>query len=250
MNVGIIGCGWLGLPLAITLKNKGLNIFGTCTQLAKCEQLKEQGIVASLYNGDPSSEIPSWIGDLHALILNFPPSKSFDYPTQIKTMLQYVAVDCHVVFTSSTGVYLNNEHPIDEMGAVEASHVVYLAELMVRENAKHWTILRLAGLIAEDRNPAKYLSNRPCPNPDGVVNLVHRKDVIRAIEQVIAQKAFGKTYNVCSPEHPTRRDYYLKMTAQLGIPPPIFSATNEKGKCIDGQLITRELNINYLENVY
>ena len=39
-NIGIIGLGWLGLPLAKNLQRQGFTIFGTTTSLEKkCKKI-------------------------------------------------------------------------------------------------------------------------------------------------------------------------------------------------------------------
>ena len=43
-TVGIMGCGWLGLPLAQVLMEKGFNVKGTTTSFEKLSVLTNIGI--------------------------------------------------------------------------------------------------------------------------------------------------------------------------------------------------------------
>ena len=43
-TVGIMGCGWLGLPLAQSLIEKGFNVKGTTTSFEKLSVLTNIGI--------------------------------------------------------------------------------------------------------------------------------------------------------------------------------------------------------------
>ena len=46
LNLAVVGCGWLGLPLAVSLKNKNYSVIGTTTFINKIPSLKELGISA------------------------------------------------------------------------------------------------------------------------------------------------------------------------------------------------------------
>ena len=43
-NIGILGCGWLGLPLAKKLIEKGYSVNGTTTSSNKLKVLQNAGI--------------------------------------------------------------------------------------------------------------------------------------------------------------------------------------------------------------
>ncbi|MGB5275232.1 MAG: NAD(P)-binding domain-containing protein [Flavobacteriaceae bacterium] len=47
-RIGILGCGWLGLPLAESLLKKGYRIHGSTTSEEKIEMLQHKGIDAFL----------------------------------------------------------------------------------------------------------------------------------------------------------------------------------------------------------
>ncbi len=43
-NISILGCGWLGLPLALTLKKNGYSIKGSTTSEIKVKLLNNYGV--------------------------------------------------------------------------------------------------------------------------------------------------------------------------------------------------------------
>lgn len=48
MKISILGCGWLGLPLAKQLIKKGFSVKGSTTSEEKISILKTEGIISFL----------------------------------------------------------------------------------------------------------------------------------------------------------------------------------------------------------
>ncbi|MGF1668936.1 MAG: NAD(P)-binding domain-containing protein, partial [Balneolaceae bacterium] len=78
MTISILGCGWLGFPLALHLLNKGHKIKGSTTTESKIEKLNRSGIESYLLNitEDLNTEknIPFW--DCDTMIVNIPPGRN------------------------------------------------------------------------------------------------------------------------------------------------------------------------------
>ena len=49
MQISIVGCGWLGLPLAINLQESGHNIIATCRSQQKADKLTQLGLNAECF---------------------------------------------------------------------------------------------------------------------------------------------------------------------------------------------------------
>ncbi len=49
-TISILGCGWLGAPLAYSLLKKGFDVKGSTTSVEKVALLKESGIEPFLIN--------------------------------------------------------------------------------------------------------------------------------------------------------------------------------------------------------
>jgi len=119
----IIGCGWLGLPLAVELLRKGHEVAGSVRSEEKLRELKNKGVDAFLYDGFEIESVPVRFRNTDVLIVNFPPSKSVDYAIQIHSLLKQFSQNTSVVFTSSTGVYAGFGS-IDEESPVLEEHPV------------------------------------------------------------------------------------------------------------------------------
>jgi len=249
MKITLIGCGWLGLPLAIDLKNQGFNVHGSTTQPSKLEILQKNEIQSFLYDGDLQDKIPSSLLDSDWLIINFPPSKSRSYSEQIASLLDQFSKNTKIIFTSTTGIYLENEKEINENSPFNINHPVYLAEEEVRKSNRQNIILRLAGLIGEDRHPIKYLSGKIVKQGNTKVNLVHRNDVIRAILLILEKNYKGETFNICNPEHPAKKEYYSNAAIKMGYNMPIFETSLSPGKFINGNKISETLDFHYLSSI-
>ena len=76
-RIGIFGCGWLGLPLAIELKANGYYIKGTTTSKDKIAVLAAQNIDPFLVHLNPeiSGDDISHFLDVDLLIVNIPPKR-------------------------------------------------------------------------------------------------------------------------------------------------------------------------------
>ena len=249
MEIAVIGCGWLGFPLALRLKELGHIVHGSSTRETQVELLENNGILGFLYDDLEHSNIPERVKKAAVAIVNFPPSRSKDYAAQVKHLIAQFSANTKVIFTSSTGVYQDVEGICNETAPCILDHPVYLAEEVVRKSDRTATILRLAGLISEDRNPVKYLSGKLNADGQKVVNLVHREDVISALIMILENDAWGETFNVCYPEHPTREAYYCKQAALAQLQAPTFSFSIGKGKEIDPSKLVRTLGFAYTHSL-
>lgn len=249
MDVAVIGCGWLGFPLALRLKELGYTVLGSSTRETQLELLENKGISGFLYDDLEHSNIPERVKKAAVAIVNFPPSRSKDYAVQVKQLIAQFSADTKVIFTSSTGVYQDVEGICNETAPCNLDHPVFLSEEVVRKSDRKATILRLAGLISEDRNPVKYLSGKLNADGQKVVNLVHREDVISALLKVLENEAWGETFNVCFPEHPTREAYYCKQAALALLQAPTFSFSIATGKEIDPSKLVRALGFVYTHSL-
>lgn len=249
-KITLIGCGWLGLPLGIGLIDKGYDVFGSAQSIEKVEYLDSLGFKGFLYTEDNLANIPSEAKFSNVLIINFPPSKSADYSKQIGDLIHEFSNNTKIIFTSSTSVYKDVDGQIDENAELNESHPVCQAEHSVINSKHAYCILRLAGLIDENRHPIKFLSGRETQNALGTVNLVHKIDVISAIEAQLDSTKWNTIYNVCSPEHPSRREYYTKSAENKKIPNPIFISEGSIGKEISNQKLIESLGFQFTQSIF
>ena len=247
MKIAVIGCGWLGFPLAQHLILKNHVVLGTTTQEDKLETLKNEGIEALLYDGKNHMLSKNNLEEIQVAVINIPPSALSDYSTQVCSIADLLPINCKIIFTSSTGVYQEMNSTIDETGSVNLDHRVLKAEKLLQGKRKNsLTILRLGGLFGNGRHPIKHLAGRENLSAGlSPINLIHLNDVIAAISIIIDERMYPGIFNLVHPEHPSRQVYYTLMAQKLNLPAPLFSNDKTIGKIIDGSLITRELNFTY-----
>lgn len=254
MQISILGCGWLGLPLAERFIKEGFTVKGSVTSPEKTEILRAKGIVSFVINLNEIDEVAvaEFLRGSDVLIIAIPPkvkdNTGLSYPEKIEILLPFIAKAAirNVLFTSSTSVYADvPEIPVITESTPpnpdsESGRQVLAAEqvLQASEDFKT-TILRLGGLIGGERHPVYHLAGKTnLQNPNAPVNLANRDMIIEAVLQIITNGIFGKIYLIVNPEHPTRKDFYTAEAQRLGLPLPEFSESgNNIGKYVRGSEI-------------
>lgn len=261
MKVAVIGAGWLGAPLAEKLKSTGKTVLATKRTREDAEHVTFKGIDAFPYLlGD--KELPNPLNECHLYIINIGAGRSkFDidsFQQQMKDLCKQCLNDKSkkLIFVSTTSVYgervreIKEDSEVEPISASARAHVA-IEDFLVENHARQCTILRLAGLIGEDRHPVVYFEGKKdITQAHRVVNLVHRDDAISAIEKIIEKKLWGRVFHLCSIEHPTRRDYYSWAAGQLELVPPEFLDDTEQpatGKKVDATdtLAALDLELKY-----
>ncbi|WP_289028819.1 NAD-dependent epimerase/dehydratase family protein [uncultured Paraglaciecola sp.] len=259
MKISIVGCGWLGQPLALRLKDCGHNIVATSRSEQKCQALSKMGLEAIKFElGDNlNAAALSPIFSSQILILNIPvgrKSVTHDSFTQgIQSFLERArkAQINKVLFVSTTSVYGGEDKVVTEQSPTmpeTLSGKINLAieSIVTKQFPSSSAIMRLSGLVNSDRHPAKYLAGKvDLQSPNAKVNLIHQEDVIKAIELVIDKALWGQTFHLSALIHPTRKDYYTWSAAQLGLPEPSFidCDTPPAGKEINANQSLKELGL-------
>jgi nucleoside-diphosphate-sugar epimerase len=242
-QISILGCGWLGLPLAKTLIEKGNSINGSTTSENKLSILKNLGInpfLVTLESESVSESINDFLAESEILIIDIPPklrgnnvdSEKKVFVEKIKNLIPFIekSIVKKVLFVSSTSVYGNENVIITEETSpnpdTESGKQLLLAEAILQNNPNfETTILRFGGLIGEDRQPVKHLSGKEnLENPDAPVNLIHLNDCIGVILEIINQSKWNEVFNAVAPFHPTRETYYRQKAIDLNLELPKFSS--------------------------
>jgi nucleoside-diphosphate-sugar epimerase len=249
MQISILGCGWLGLPLAKALINDGHTVNGTTTTPQKLETLQGAGInpfLIDMENYD-SAVAEAFLAGSELLIINIPPkakSATVSYPEKMRLLLpQIIGMQVQkVLFIGSTSVFADGfPFPVITDATVpnpdsDSSRQLLEAEQALQGNTNFTTtILRFAGLIGEDRHPVHHLAGRTgIANPKAPVNLIHRDDCIGYIKTIIEKQLWGKTFNAAAPQHPSRKNYYRQKATEINLQLPIFEDIKQSvGKIIE-----------------
>ena len=156
-----------------------------------------------------------------------------------------------VIFVSSTSVYAMLNREVTETDIDwQSDHVLVRAEkLFLAETLFRTSILRLSGLIGDDRIPAKYLSGKKnVAGGNDPVNWVYRKDVARIVEQMILQDKLGEIFNISCPIQPLRKEVYAKNCADMNMESVEFidNYSVEGFKKINSDKMISALNYRFL----
>ena len=253
-KIAILGCGWLGLPLAKSLVDKGFSVKGSTTSEEKVSILNNFGISAfqiELTENYISGDISSFLEDSEILIIDIPPklkgNNNENFVKKIENFVPFIEESSveNVIFISSTSVYPdlplenNNQNVYTEETKaapnLENGRQLVEVEHLLQNNTNFKTnVIRFGGLIGEDRQPVRSLSgNKMLQNPSAPINLIHQKDCIGIIETIIEKNAWNETFNAAAPFHPTRKEYYTQKAIELNLAAPQFETSEPNfGKTI------------------
>lgn len=245
MKISIIGCGWLGLPLANALTKKGHSIKGSTTSEVNVDKLKSNGIQPFIINlNNRNTEFKNFL-DSEILIIAIPSKNIADFKNLISKIK--TSKIKKVLFISSTSVYPNSNSIVTEDSPIKKTPLSEI-ELLFKTNPKiKTTILRFGGLIGYDRKPGNFFKNGKIINhPEGFVNLIHRDDCIQIIKELIENEIWEETFNACTDTHPKRREFYSKEFKKESRSNPVFNelATNEY-KIINSNRLKKLINYRF-----
>lgn len=262
-KVAIVGLGWLGMPLAMSLSARGWQVTGSKTTLDGVEAARMSGIDSYQLQLTPelvcdSDDLDALL-DVDALVITLPARRTGEGDDFYLQAVQEIVDSAlahnipRIIFTSSTSVYGEREGTVRETTPLEP----VTASGRVLKELETWLhdlpgtsvdILRLAGLVGPERHPGRFLAGKTdVANGAHGVNLVHLEDVISAITLLLQAPKGGHIYNLCAPDHPTRAEFYSLMARQMNLDAPVFrtQAQNGRGKLVDGNRICNELGFEY-----
>ena len=259
-QLSILGCGWLGLPLAKSFIQKGWAVKGSTTSKDKVEVLKEAGInpyKIELSLNEVCGEFEEFIQGSDILIINIPPQvKTAEGPfiEKMKLLMPIIkdSTISKLLFVSSTSVYSDKDGVVTESTNREAitesgKQLVETEEYLESLDFLQTTIVRFGGLIGAGRNPAKYLAGRQgVDSPNAAVNLIDQQDCIGIIQAIIEKGAWGTSFNAATTDNTTKEEYYNKKTTESNLEPPSFDYSNlGTGKIISSEKLIKELDYHF-----
>ncbi|MDP5061803.1 MAG: SDR family oxidoreductase [Maribacter sp.] len=264
-KIGVIGCGWLGLPLAESLIASGYTVNGTSTSDEKISVLKAKGITPfkiALSENEIKGDIDAFLDSVSVLVINIPPKlrgkgPKESYITKITLLHQAIKKSTvkNIIFASSTAVYGDIEGTVTEKTAPQpntesGTQLVQCEELLKNDKALNTTMIRFGGLIGPNRHPVTMLSGREnLSGGDAPVNLIHLDDCIGIIKSIIARNHYNDVLNAVYPEHPSKKEYYTQQAEKRGIPAPEYTATGKNQKIVTFCSIFLINNYNFLTSI-
>lgn len=271
-QISILGCGWLGLPLAKSLLEKGFSVNGSTTSVEKIAVLENAGIHPFLVSlsavevlEETKISIENFLQNSEVLIIDIPPKlrgdSSENFVAKIQNIIPFIEKSLveKMIFVSSTSVYADDNSIITEETKpnpdTESGKQLLEAEQLLQSNKNfQTTIVRFGGLIGEDRHPIKFLAGRKnIENPEGPINLIHQIDCIGIIEEILKHPETSgqidkssEVFNAVAPFHPTRKEYYTQKAIELDLPLPEFEVSKTSiGKTILSDKVESILNYTF-----
>ena len=273
-KISILGCGWLGLPLAKALLKKKFHVNGSTTTVEKLDVLKDEGINPFLidiplsiddenHGVDTFSDaMITFLQGSETLIIDIPPKLRGDlaaanektFVKKIETLIPFIEKSTvqNVLFVSSTSAYGEGQLTVTELTLpqpeTESGKQLLESEQLLQSNSNFkTTTLRFGGLIGADRQPGKYLAGREnLENPNAPVNLIHQEDCIGIILKIIETNSWNETFNAVSSFHPSREQYYTQKAAELDLPLPKFDHSKPSvGKLIENDKVVSLLKYTF-----
>lgn len=263
ITVSILGCGWLGFPLAKSLVGKGYQVSGSTTTQEKMIELKKEEISPYLLKIDGSDKKnalsgPSAFFNCDLLIIDIPPkvksTSEHSHPNQIKQIIECIVRQRvkKVIYISATSVYPATSNAVDESTPIDVENTgngaLFLAEQLLKETNVDLSILRCGGLLGYDRIPGKYYIGKVVTNGNTPVNYIHRDDAIAVIHELIKADTWNHTFNLVAPLHPTRKEVFVKNAEDLHFEPPRFETQQdpEPYKLVLGEKLVEQLHYEFI----
>ncbi len=235
-TVSILGCGWLGLPLARQLLKRGYTVKGSTTTPQKLETLKELRIEPFLIDCSPelNGKRVKFFFLSNTLFLDIPfrrdlPDPAF-YREQIESVLSYVYTSPiqFIVFASSTAVYPEScvyamEGEVFHPDNPRAKILHDIEQHLLGHDQFQTTIIRFGGLYGPQRKIGGFMAGKKgVSEGEKPVNLIHLDDAVHITARVITKDVRGEIFNAVSDKHPTRKRLYTRMAIKEGLEPPEF----------------------------
>ena len=273
MKISILGCGWLGFPLAKKLIEIGFEVKGSTTSENKLALLKSNNIepfLLRLSESKISDSVTEFLFDSEMLIINIPPglrkikeaTSEKTFVATIKNLIPFIENSTikKVLFISSTSVYADTasistvtEESILNPDTESGKQLVEVENLFLNNSHFTSTIIRFGGLIGEDRNPINMLAGKTnIANPEAPINLIHQEDCIGIICEMLNQVQYdnirNEVFNAVATLHPTRKDYYTEKAKQLHLIAPLFNKNETNiGKIVSSEKLKKVLGYKFMK---
>ncbi len=252
MRVLIVGCGYVGLPLAVELARQGHEVAGLARSRRAEAELKRHKI--QLLLGDVAKAatlklLPSgydWVVNCVSSSGGGEAEYREVYLQGTRNLIEWLSPTPprEFVYTSSTSVYGQTDGSIvTEQSPTEpttaTSRILIETEQMLLAAAAQSklpaVILRVAGIYGPERGYwfKQYLKNEATIEGSGerILNMIHRDDVVGAIIAALNHGAGGEVYNAADNEPVSQTDFFRWLSETLGRPmPPVVAEDRQTAR--------------------
>lgn len=256
MIVSILGCGWVGMPLAHNLLQTGYTVKGSSTRADKLPTIRNMGAQAYQLALTPTlAQNPTDFFACDALVVTMPPPRGVadergTLVKQAEVILKHLPAEAGLIVTSSTSVYAKHNQLVteDDNTPPESTRGQALRAYEQAFQVRPVVILRLAGLFGKGRQPGRFLAGRTdVAGGTSPVNMVHGEDVVAAITQVLEtmqDEQVSGTFNICADTHPRRQDFFAQAAA-ANLTPPTFNDDPKPYAQVDNQRFKTRFGFTY-----
>jgi nucleoside-diphosphate-sugar epimerase len=248
VRVLIIGCGYVGLPLARELVARGHEVFGVRRSAEGAGELAAAGIkplVADIARAADLARLPGpfdWVVNTVSSSRGGAEDYREVYLRGTQNLIGWLASSPprRFVYTSSTSVYAQTDGSVvDETSPAqpssETSRVLVETENLLltaaREKNFPAVILRVAGIYGPERGHLfqQFLRDeaRIAGKGERIINMIHRDDVVGLIMAALEHGQAGAIYNAADDEPVTQLEFFRFLAGLVGKPMPPFATEAE-----------------------
>lgn len=244
MNIGILGCGYVGSLLSIRLKEQGHHLQVTTTTASKIPMLEPFCEKIYVLKASQPAKVAAFLDKLDALFVTVAPHQGVSYEDTYFVAAKAVqnALKNHgqsirfIGYTSTTSVYGHHEGAwVDESSKLHPispnSECLVKTEGIYKslENAeRNVCILRLGEIYGPGReleNRVRRVSGSTLPGKGcSFSNLIHLEDIVGAFSFCL-KHSIGGVFNLCNHTHLPRKELYISICQHYGWPAPTWDNT-------------------------
>jgi len=239
----LIGCGYVGLPLALRLKEAGHEVSAWVHSAESAKALAPHQFHRAISGDVADARIWDSVTDNYDLVIHCASSGGGSEAAYEQVFLKGTLLmntrqpRSRRLFVSSTSVYRQDEgEVVTEKSQAEpdtATGRVLRAAEKVAMGADA-TVIRSSGIYGPKRGLLfeRFRRGEAIIEGDGLrfINQIHQRDLVAAIVHLIGAGKFGEIYNATDDTPVTYRDYYAWCSKFLSQPMPPHGPLNTERK--------------------
>jgi nucleoside-diphosphate-sugar epimerase len=230
----IIGCGYLGRQVAAHYQDQGQPVTGLVRSAASARALTEQGIPALQADLD-AAELPALPSKDAPVFYFAPPPEGGTTDPRLRRVIDSFTdhgQPRRIVYVSTTGVYgdchgswIDETHPVNPQAdrARRRLDAEQTLQAWSRHTGGQLVILRVAGIYGPGKLPLERLRRglpvvRDAESP--YTNRIHIRDLVEVCVAAMERGVSGRVYHACDGHPGTMAEYFRRLAALSGLPPP------------------------------
>lgn len=239
MNKLIIGCGYVGLPVAMKWLEQGHVVSALTRSKERADEFRKRGIrpiSGDITRPESLTKLPESETILYAVGFDRTANQSRReiYVQGLKNVISEIKARTQkLIYLSSTSVYGQsagewvNESSVCKPERENGQICLEAEQLLTEQKSLQTVILRLAGIYGPGRLLARMeqiKAGEPLlGRPDAYLNLVHVTDIVNSILKCDVSTRLHSHYLVSDNYPMTRQEYYERLAKLIDAPLPQFS---------------------------